>query len=338
MQPLNHHNTLKDNIIRIAFTPGEPAGIGPDLAIMLAQQPQTQEVVVIADPDLLLQRAYELNLPIKLLPFDENAVAEPQRAGTLRIVPTSLETPVTCGQLHQNNSIYVLNTLNKAMQLCRQSCHALVTGPVHKGIINQAGFNFTGHTEYLAEHLSATPVMMLATTGLRVALVTTHIPLSEVATAITTTTLETVLMILHQDLQTRFGIPKPQIFVCGLNPHAGEDGYLGHEEREIISPLLSRLRRDGKNIYGPLSADTLFIPKYMDQADVILAMYHDQGLPVLKHAGFGKAVNITLGLPIIRTSVGHGTALELAGKGGVNIASLETAINTATTMAKHALR
>jgi 4-hydroxythreonine-4-phosphate dehydrogenase len=211
--------------------------------------------------------------------------------------------------------------------------HAMVTGPVHKGVINDAGIPFTGHTEFLAELTKGDPVMMLATAGLRVALATTHLPLSEVSSAITPQLLERIVRILHTDLQKRFGIAQPKILVCGLNPHAGEGGHLGSEEIEIISPLLDRLRQEGMQLQGPLPADTLFTPHYLQQADAVLAMYHDQGLPVLKHKGFGKAVNITLGLPIIRTSVDHGTALDLAGTGNANQGSLEVALNTAVEMA-----
>jgi len=216
------------------------------------------------------------------------------------------------------------------------SFHALVTGPVHKGIINDAGLPFTGHTEFLAELTHSTPVMMLATEGLRVALVTTHLPLAEISRAITPQLLEQITRTLHTDLQTRFGIADPVILVCGLNPHAGEGGHLGTEEIEVITPVLDRLRQEGMQLQGPLPADTLFTPHYLQQADAVLAMYHDQGLPVLKHMGFGRAVNITLGLPIIRTSVDHGTALDLAGSGKANQGSLDTALKTAREMALYA--
>jgi 4-hydroxythreonine-4-phosphate dehydrogenase len=232
----------------------------------------------------------------------------------------------------------VLQSIRLACEHCQQGqFDALVTAPIHKGIINDAGIRFSGHTEYLAELTRADPVMMLACSGLRVALVTTHLPLAKVSEAITGDSLSRVIRILHQDLQSRFGIRQPRIFVCGLNPHAGEGGHLGTEELEIIAPTLEQLRQQGIELYGPLSADTLFTPKYLDQADVVLAMYHDQGLPVLKHMGFGQAVNITLGLPIIRTSVDHGTALELAGSGKADVTSLRMAIATAIEMSQHSL-
>jgi 4-hydroxythreonine-4-phosphate dehydrogenase len=212
---------------------------------------------------------------------------------------------------------------------------AMVTGPVHKGVINDAGIPFSGHTEFIAEITGGTPVMMLATPGLRVALATTHLPLSEVSAAITLDSLETVIRLLNRDLRQRFAIEKPKILVCGLNPHAGESGHLGREEIDIIEPTLERLRCEGINLYGPLPADTLFTPKYLETADAVLAMYHDQGLPVLKYKGFGQAVNITLGLPIVRTSVDHGTALELAGTGKANLGSLQFALQTALDMIPH---
>lgn len=321
---------------RLAITPGEPAGIGPDLVLLMAQQENEAELIAIADQDLLAQRAKQLNLPIQLIPFEAAAPVKAHQAGQLRVVHTPLVNPVTTGQLDSANSPYVLNTLEAAVALCREGiADALVTGPVHKGIINEAGIPFTGHTEFLAE-LSQTPqvVMMLACPGLRVALVTTHLPLAEVSQQITSDRLERVIQILQHDMQQRFGIEKPRILVCGLNPHAGEEGHLGREELEIINPVLARLNREaGMNLIGPLPADTLFIPKYLAEADAVLAMYHDQGLPVLKHMGFGKAINITLGLPFIRTSVDHGTALELAGSGEASLGSLYAAIATATELA-----
>ncbi len=318
--------------IRIAFTPGEPAGIGPDLCVQLAQRKWQTPIVAIADPDLLQQRAQQLGLPLVIAPFDP---AAPHRPGQLPVVPLSLAAPATPGRLDRANAEYVLETLRRATAGCLQGeFQALVTGPVHKGIINDAGHPFTGHTEFLAGLTGGTPVMMLAAPGLRVALVTTHLPLSEVSRAITPERLERITRILDHDLRQRFGILRPRILVCGLNPHAGEGGHLGHEEIEVITPVLDRLRAEGMALQGPLPADTLFTPNYLEQADAVLAMYHDQGLPVLKHLGFGRAVNITLGLPIIRTSVDHGTALELAGTGKANIGSLETALETAIQMAR----
>ncbi len=322
--------------LRIAITAGEPAGIGPDLCIQLAQQANTSELIVVADPLLLAQRARQLNLPLKLTEFNPDSEPAPQQAGHLTILPVALKAPASAGQLNSANASYVLDTLRLATEGCLSGMVAAwVTGPVHKGVINDAGFPFTGHTEYLAELADAAPVMMLATTGLRVALVTTHLPLSAVSHAITQESLEKVIRILQQDLQRYFGIAQPHILVCGLNPHAGEGGHLGKEEIHIITPTLDRLRSEGMKLDGPLPADTLFTPKYLEQADAVLAMYHDQGLPVLKHLGFGRAVNITLGLPFIRTSVDHGTALDLAGTGRGSCGSLKVALETAVQMAAH---
>jgi 4-hydroxythreonine-4-phosphate dehydrogenase len=252
----------------------------------------------------------------------------------LQIIPVPLQAPVRSGKLDKSNAAYVLQTLDIAVQGClQQDFHAMVTAPVHKGIINDAGIPFSGHTEYLAEKCHCDQVvMMLATEGLRVALVTTHLPLANVSRAITDDKLQSVITILNHELQHRMGITQPKIYVCGLNPHAGEGGHLGMEEIEIIEPALEQLRQRGIQLYGPLPADTLFTPKYLQHADAVLAMYHDQGLPVLKHMGFGRAINITLGLPIIRTSVDHGTALDLAGTGKADVSSLKLAIDTALAM------
>jgi 4-hydroxythreonine-4-phosphate dehydrogenase len=324
--------------LRIALTPGEPAGIGPDLCILLAQQAQDHELVVIADPDLLQARARILGLPLALLPCDAGQPPAPAPSGHLKVLPVALRAPVEAGRLNPANAAYVLETLDAAIAGCRDGRFAaLVTGPVHKGVINDAGIPFSGHTEYLADKTgSAQVVMMLAAPGLRVALATTHLPLRAVSDAISITGLQRVLRVLHQDLRARFGIAAPRILVCGLNPHAGEGGHLGHEEIEIIAPALEALRTEGLQLFGPLPADTLFTPRYLEHADAVLAMYHDQGLPVLKHLGFGAAVNITLGLPIIRTSVDHGTALELAGSGRAEVGSLQAAIATAVQMAQAA--
>lgn len=322
-------------ISRIAITPGEPAGIGPDLCIALAQQAHEAELVLLADPKLLEQRAAQLGLPLILREFNPQARPQPQTAGQIAIVPITLAQAAQCGQLNVANAPYVLAGLRRAVQGCLAvEFAALVTGPVHKGIINQAGIPFTGHTEYLAEQCGGTiPVMMLVAPGLRVALATTHLPLAKVSAAITPSWLQQVLQILHHDLQQRFGIAQPRILVCGLNPHAGEGGHLGREELEIIEPVLAELRATGLHLEGPLSADTVFTPPNLAGADAVLAMYHDQGLPVLKHIGFGQAVNVTLGLPIIRTSVDHGTALELAGTGQARIGSLEAALQMALSLA-----
>jgi 4-hydroxythreonine-4-phosphate dehydrogenase len=319
---------------RLALTPGEPAGIGPDLCVQLAQRAQPCELVAVASAELLQQRAEQLGLPLRLRLFNAAQPATPSAAGELIVLNHELATPVTPGKLDPANAEYVLQTLHDAANGCMDGRFAaLVTGPVHKGVINDAGIPFTGHTELLAKlsHTSRV-VMMLATEGLRVALATTHLPLSEISRSITRPLLEEVLRILQRDLQQRFAIAEPRILVCGLNPHAGEDGHLGREEIEIIEPLLQQLRSEGMQLIGPLPADTAFTPHHLQQADVVLAMYHDQGLPVLKHLGFGRAANITLGLPFIRTSVDHGTALDLAGSGKAEIGSLQYAIETALMM------
>ena len=311
----------------VVITPGEPAGIGPDLLIQLAQQALPYPPVVIADPDMLQERARTLGLKLDIQLFNGRTPAHHQ-AASLQVLPVKLSQPVQPGKLDIRNATYVLESIRRAVAGCLDGTFsALVTGPLHKGIINESGVPFTGHTEFLAE-LSHTPqvVMMLATTGLRVALATTHLPLCKVSEAITASHLENTLRILHHDMQTRFGIPQPRILVCGLNPHAGEGGHLGREEIEIIEPVLQKLRLENMDLAGPLPADTTFTPERLAQADAVLCMYHDQGLPVLKHLGFGKAINITLGLPFIRTSVDHGTALELAGTGQAQTGSLEAAL------------
>ena len=316
----------------LAVTPGEPAGIGPDLLITLAQSGFTGGVIAIADPDLLRARARVLGLPLDILPPERL----PSPAGGLRVLPVALAVPATPGRLDPANAPYVIATLKAAVEACNSGlADALVTGPVHKGVINDAGIPFTGHTEFLAA-ATHTPrvVMMLATPGLRVALATTHLPLRAVSDHITRESLDEVLRILHGDLQRHFGIRAPRILVAGLNPHAGEGGHLGREEIDIIIPCLEALRAEGMHLVGPLPADTLFTPHQLQGADAVLAMYHDQGLPVLKYKGFGQAVNITLGLPIIRTSVDHGTALDLAGSGKADRGSLQLALATALEMAR----
>ncbi len=319
---------------RLAVTPGEPAGIGPDLLVRLAQLAQSHEYVVFASGELLHQRAQQLGLPLTLRNYQPTHKPAALKAGELSVCDIPLAAPSDPGILNPNNASYVLDTLKQATEHCLAGhCQALVTAPVHKGVINDAGIPFSGHTEYFAE-LTKTPrvVMMLATEGLRVALATTHLPLQSVPGAITTELLEEIISILHQDLKTKFGINNPTILVAGLNPHAGEGGHLGTEERDVIEPLLHRLRQQGFQLIGPLPADTLFTDKYLDQADAVLAMYHDQGLPVLKYKGFGRAVNITLGLPFIRTSVDHGTALDLAGTDKADQGSLQTALSYAIDM------
>ncbi len=323
-----------NSIPRIALTPGEPAGIGPDLCIQLAQQEFPCQLVVIASPELLTQRAKQLGFSIRINEFDSSLPPTIHTAGCLTVLPLDLAEPAQCGQINPQNSRYVLKTITKATKGCMDGLFdAMVTGPVHKGIINNAGFNFSGHTEYIAGITGGHPVMMLATPGLRVALATTHLALAEVSPALTHTRLRTVIRILGHDLRTRFHIDNPKILVCGLNPHAGENGHMGREEIDIIEPVLEGFRQQGLDLLGPLPADTVFTAKYLDSADAVLAMYHDQGLPVLKYLGFGKAVNITLGLPIIRTSVDHGTALDLAGTGKADPGSLFVALQTALSMA-----
>ena len=316
-------------------TPGEPAGIGPDLCLLMARNAQPHALIAIASLELLTARAQLLGLNIQLLPVLPGAWPQtPAPAGSLYVWDTPLKAPAEPGQLDPRNGQYVLETLTRAGQGCLDDHFAgMITAPVHKGVINDAGIPFSGHTEFLAE-LTHTEqvVMMLATHGLRVALVTTHLPLKDVAAAITRERLERVTRILHADLVGKFGIAQPRILVCGLNPHAGEGGHLGREEIEIIEPALAGLREEGINLIGPLPADTLFTPKHLDRCDAVLAMYHDQGLPVLKYKGFGAAVNVTLGLPIVRTSVDHGTALDLAGTGQVDTGSLQVALETAYQM------
>ena len=319
----------------VVITPGEPAGVGPDLVLALAQQAWPVELVVCADPALLLERADKLGLSIQLRDYVQGRPAQPQAAGTLTVLPVKTATPVTAGRLDVANSPYVVETLARACDgAISGEFAALITGPVQKSIINDAGIPFIGHTEFFAERSHCDRVvMMLATEELRVALATTHLPLLAVPGAITRQSLHEVITILHHDLKTKFGIAEPQIYVCGLNPHAGEGGHMGHEEIDTIIPALEELRQQGMNLIGPLPADTLFQPKYLQHADAVLSMYHDQGLPVLKYQGFGRAVNITLGLPFIRTSVDHGTALELAATGTADAGSFRTAINLAIRMA-----
>ncbi|WP_455200438.1 4-hydroxythreonine-4-phosphate dehydrogenase PdxA [Kaarinaea lacus] len=323
---------------RLAITSGEPAGIGPDLCVQLSQHDIEAQLIVLADPLLIEQRARMLDIPLKIVTLKTiDSHCRNQRAGILHVFPVDLAQPVHTGKLDPANAHYVLNMLEQATHACLEGkCHGIVTGPLHKGVINDAGIKFTGHTEFLARLTNTPlPVMMLQTEGLRVALVTTHLPLREVADAITPQVLTSVIEILHRDLVNKYGIPNPEIFICGLNPHAGEGGHLGNEEQTIIEPVLNRLRQQGMLLHGPLSADTIFSPDNLLKADAFLAMYHDQGLPVLKYKGFGQAINTTLGLPIIRTSVDHGTALPLAGTDKVDPGSFLLAIKTAMEMASN---
>jgi 4-hydroxythreonine-4-phosphate dehydrogenase len=319
---------------KLLVTPGEPAGIGPDLCIEYGQLAHDFQMILAVDPILIAERAQQLGKHIELIPFDSQANQGPSGNGKLYYCAISLATSVVTGRLNIDNVPYVLKTLDYAIKGClNKTFDALVTGPIHKGIINEAGISFTGHTEYLAAHTATQKVvMMLATDEMKVALATTHLPLKEVAQAITTDNLRQVLNILHHDLKEKYKLDHPHIVVCGLNPHAGEAGHLGNEELDIMIPLIQQLNTEGFNLTGPLPADTVFTQNNLKTADAVLAMYHDQGLPVLKYQGFGKAVNVTLGLPIIRTSVDHGTALDLAGTGKASMSSLTYAIQVARQM------
>ncbi len=319
---------------RLIITPGEPAGIGPDICLRLAQQDMRAELLFIVDPDVLQQRANRLGVEIQIETIHNPDRFLTSESGALHVHPIKCTGRVTPGELNMENAHYVIRTLDTAIELaCKGKYDAIVTGPVHKGVVNDAGIAFTGHTEWLADKTGASkPVMMLVNGGLRVALATTHLPLKNIPQAITGEMLEETITILHNDLQSRFHIQQPRIRVCGLNPHAGEGGHLGTEEAEIIGPALEKLRARGIHLEGPVPADTAFLPDSAGNIDAILAMYHDQGLPVLKYSGFNSAVNVTLGLPIIRTSVDHGTALELAGTGKANASGLRAAIDMAIQM------
>jgi 4-hydroxythreonine-4-phosphate dehydrogenase len=307
----------------IAVTPGEPAGIGPELCVRLAAEPRDFVLVFIADPQVLDAAARALGLPFPCAAWPER---EPARGGSY-VLPIRTARPVSAGRLDPQNARYVIETLEAAIDGCvRGDFGALVTGPVHKGVINDAGIAFTGHTEFIGARVRADPVMMLACPGLRVALATTHVPLAQVSRHITRERLTRVITILHDDLQRKFRIAAPRISVCGLNPHAGESGHLGREEIDILQPVIAALASRGMQLRGPLPADTAFLPAELAQTDAVLAMYHDQGLPVLKYRDFAHAVNITLGLPFVRTSVDHGTALDLAGLGRADPSSLYAAI------------
>jgi 4-hydroxythreonine-4-phosphate dehydrogenase len=312
---------------RLVLTAGEPAGIGPDLCVMMGARLQAQpadfDLVCVADERLLIERAAQLGIGLQT-----------SQAFSIRHLP--LAAPVTAGRLDPRNGRWVLGLLDAALAGCRSGDYdAMITAPVQKSVINDAGVPFTGHTEYLAEHCGgARPVMLLAAGPLRVALATTHLPLAAVSRAITAAVLDEVLQIVHDDLGEKWGIASPRIGVCGLNPHAGESGHLGREEIDVIAPAIARAAARGIRATGPWPADTIFTPRQLAHFDVVLAMYHDQGLPVLKHAGFGEAVNVTLGLPIVRTSVDHGTALDLAGTGKAEVGSLHAAITLAAELAR----
>ena len=334
---------MSTNLPIIAITAGEPAGIGLDICVMLAHHAIAANIVVLADTEALLARAKLLNVTLNISPYLDTKshlrrdTAIHQGNGSLVVQHVPLQKPALAGQLNVNNSNAVLRMLSIAAQGCiNGDFSAMVTAPVHKGIINDAGIHFSGHTEFLAELTNTSQVvMMLVGGGMRVALATTHLPLAAVSEAITQPHLENTLRILHEDLVHKFGIANPRILVSGLNPHAGEGGYLGMEEITTINPVLEKLRAVGMNLVGALPADTMFSQSNLSSTDAFLAMYHDQGLPVLKHASFGTGVNVTLGLPIIRTSVDHGTALDLAGKAGVEIGSMLAAIELAIELSNH---
>lgn len=317
---------------RVLVTLGEPAGVGPEIVCRLVQQAFDAHIIVVGDAELLQAQARAMRVPLVLDPFIENQVPYANGLGHVSVLHVPLQEEVSFGQLNVKNAQYVLTTLSKASSFCIKHKAALVTAPVQKSIINQAGISFTGHTEFFAQHANSSVVMLMVTQGLRVALVTTHLPLRKVADSITEMNLKQCIQILHQSLITQLGIDRPRIDILGLNPHAGENGYLGKEEIEIMIPCIQALKNQGMDLRGPLPADTAFLPDRLVQTDVILAMYHDQGLPVLKARGFGDAVNVTLGLPYVRTSVDHGTALDIAGRGCADASSLIAATQLAIEM------
>jgi 4-hydroxythreonine-4-phosphate dehydrogenase len=316
----------------VAVTSGEPAGIGPDICLALARRRSEARIVILADRDLLEARAKKLGLAVRLVGVDDARAREP---GNLAVLHLPLAVPCTPGTLDPRNSRYVLAQLERALEGClKGEFGAMVTAPVHKAAINDAGIPFVGHTEFLAERsATAHVVMMLAGGGLRVALATTHMALKDVPRALDREGLEATLRVLCSELQRRFRVAAPKVLVAGLNPHGGEGGHFGREEIEIIGPVLEKLRAEGMRLVGPLPADTLFTPEVLAQGDCVLAMYHDQGLPVLKYASFGRGINVTLGLPVIRTSVDHGTALDLAGSGKADPGSLVEAVRAAAELA-----
>jgi 4-hydroxythreonine-4-phosphate dehydrogenase len=319
---------------RIILTSGEPAGIGPDLCIAIAEGEWPCDLIFAGDAALFKDRAQRLGARIEIVSIANLPERREHRPSYMRVLHRPVAAEVRCGRLDPTNARYVLSLLDAAIDGCvRGDFDAMVTAPVQKSIINDAGIAFTGHTEYLAERTGPPlPVMMLASGNLRVALATTHVPLAAVSSTITRPLLEQVLRILDHDLRSKFGISAPRILVCGLNPHAGESGHMGREEIDVIAPVIEHLRQHGMQLIGPHPADTAFTPHMLKQADAVLAMYHDQGLPVIKHVGFSDAVNVTLGLPIVRTSVDHGTALDLAGTGKADAGSLIAALELAATL------
>jgi 4-hydroxythreonine-4-phosphate dehydrogenase len=318
-------------IPRIVITSGEPAGIGPDACVALAQSDWPADIVVAADAGLMAATAGTLRLPLAIELYDSSQQSASHRAGTLKVMHISTAQRVVAGQTDPRNAAYVIEMLDRACDGCSNGeFAAMVTAPVQKSTLMDAGYAFTGHTEYLAERTrAAMPVMMLLSDQLRVALVTTHLALADVPRAITRERLRTTIRIVNMDLGRHFSMSRPRIAVLGLNPHAGEGGHLGREEIDVIQPVIEELRTEGLDIQGPVPADTAFTPRFLQTADVIVAMYHDQGLPVIKHDGFGNAVNVTLGLPILRTSVDHGTALSLARTGKADSGSLRAALELA---------
>ena len=321
----------------LLITPGEPGGIGPDLVCQLAQKPLPYALCAAANPGLLQSRADLLGVPLTVHECTVETLPEaPLKAGHIAVVPITLAAAVKVGQASIEQASYVLQCLDVAIDACLAGhAGAMVTGPINKASIIEAGYEFSGHTEYLAQRTGVERVvMMLASDNMRVALATTHLPLVEVSAAITRSSLEQTILILHAEIQKRFGLAEPRISVCGLNPHAGEQGHLGREEIDVIGPVCDSMRAAGMNITGPLPADTAFTPKSLLAVDAVLAMYHDQGLPVIKHSDFSRTVNVTLGLPIVRTSVDHGTALDIAGSGLADTASLKAALDMAQTMCR----
>jgi len=320
----------------IALTPGEPAGIGPDLIAKVSQHQFNAVLAVIADPDLIVSRAKRLGIDLEV----EKFCGQIHRPGRVCVYPVPLKKPCTAGVLDPANSDYVLETIEAAVVESKKGLFdALVTGPVHKGVINDSGRKFTGHTEFLAKLTNCPqPVMLFVGKDMLVALLTTHLSLADVPNSITRQRVEAVIRTLDHDIRKRFAISSPRITVCGLNPHAGESGHLGSEEIDVIAPVIEKLKASGINAIGPLPADTAFLPSQLAQTDVTLAMYHDQGLPVVKHRGFGQAVNVTLGLPMVRTSVDHGTALNLAGSGNIDCESLKAAMDVAIGMVNKTIK
>jgi 4-hydroxythreonine-4-phosphate dehydrogenase len=328
---------IHDQLPKLALSVGEPAGIGPDIIANLAIRALPTRLLCIADPQVIAERAETLGIPLEIIECTEIDAAPPHRSGALAVLPVRANVPVVPGRLDTNNASYVLKCLDLAVSAAREGAvDAIVTGPVHKGVINDAGYPFTGHTEYLAKDLASKcePVMMLVAGDLRVALATTHIALRDVPQALTSDRLESVISVVAQALKSQFNIRHPRIGVCGLNPHAGESGHFGHEDRDVIAPAMTAAARSDITLLGPMPADTAFAPSVRGSIDAYVTMYHDQGLPVIKALGFGEIVNITLGLPILRTSVDHGTAIELAGSGKAKCDSLFAAVNTAIRLAK----